>query len=234
MSDQCSEERFLHDIKSHNMAVHLDEGLHRHLSFSRNGSSIYRFDLLTWPGHLTITGDCGTYTFQRVPDMFDFFRTDEDYKRTHLDRMLHINPPYWGQKLLSVCKQGGYHEYDETEFAERVARQFEQYWEHAVWYTDLSTDMAEMWETIEQDVLSLADSEHDAYDAVNSFRYRDFQFQDFFDAGGTEAYTYHYLWCLYAIVSGIETYDAYKAAAKQKQREKDVEKVLDNLNGQEK
>ena len=35
-------------------------------------------------------------------------------------------------------------------------------------------------------------------------------FTDFFDGGGTTRYNFHYLWCLYAIVWGIQKYDEAK------------------------
>jgi hypothetical protein len=69
----CTEEHFLNDIKKHSMSIRKDEGMYRHLTFTNNDSSFYQFDLITWPGHLTISGDMGTYTFACIPDMFDFF-----------------------------------------------------------------------------------------------------------------------------------------------------------------
>ena len=51
----------------------------------------------------------------------------------------------------------------------------------------------------------------EAYRAVSDFSHeignRVFEFVDFFDGGGTETYTARYLWCLYAIVWGIQQYD---------------------------
>lgn len=208
MTDECTEQRFLKDIERHNMTVNLDDGVHRHLTFKREGSRCYRFDLVTWPGHLTVTGDCGTYTFERVPDMFDFFRPGPDYKLRHPEGPLFVNPGYWGQKLNSICKLGGYREYSETAFTQRVKSHFNDYCE----YGD-DMDTGALWQAIKQNVLSRAYIETDAYAAVSDFEYGDFDFVDFFDSsGGTDEYTFHYIWCLYAIVSGIETYDTHKLA----------------------
>jgi hypothetical protein len=44
---------------------------------------------------------------------------------------------------------------------------------------------------------------------TNEFQYDGFVFEDFFDGGGTERYTFHYLWCLYAINWGISQYDSH-------------------------
>lgn len=37
-----------------------------------------------------------------------------------------------------------------------------------------------------------------------------FEFIDFFDYGSAERFTWHYIWCLYAIVWGIMKYDEAK------------------------
>lgn len=81
--------RFARDTAGHQMAVLHDDGLYRHLRFrTPQFGSILGFDLITWPGCLTIRGDIGeAYTFNRHPDMFEFFRG----KR--------INPQYWSEKL---------------------------------------------------------------------------------------------------------------------------------------
>lgn len=99
MNDDVAE-RFAADVAQHQMTVLRDDGLYRHLQFVRvapspktgkpERSSFYWFELVTWPGHLAVTGDCGTYVFARIEDMFEFFRGDR------------INPGYWAEKV-----QGG-------------------------------------------------------------------------------------------------------------------------------
>ncbi len=79
MSDRNIEAEFLKDVSAHVMRVIRDDGAHRHLRFAAPTSSIYWFDVITYPGELVITGDCGTYVFRRLPDMFEFFRTDREY-----------------------------------------------------------------------------------------------------------------------------------------------------------
>lgn len=81
--------RFARETAAHTMTVLHDDGLYRHLRFRTPAfGSIYSFDLITWPGCLTIRGDIKeAYTFNRLPDMFEFFRG----KR--------INPHYWSEKL---------------------------------------------------------------------------------------------------------------------------------------
>lgn len=94
--------RFLINTANHTMKVHRDDGIYRHLEFSRNGSNSYRFDLVTWPGYLCVTGDMGTWTFSRITDMFDFFTA------SHFGRQesFLINPGYWSEKFESGAGRG--------------------------------------------------------------------------------------------------------------------------------
>ena len=207
MTNPCSEEQFLKDIKNHTMEIIRDEKLYRHISFTRNGSSVYRFDLITWPGYLCITGDCGTYVFRRLTDMFEFFRAEG----SRTTKKLVINPHYWGEKLESIGTNAGYRDFDSDHFERRVTEYF-----HDFFVDKCDVAKAECWRDIEESVLSLSDNEHEAYDAVRDFSFdtpkymEDFHFQDFFDGGGTEEYTFHYIWCLYAIAYGVQEYDKQK------------------------
>jgi hypothetical protein len=85
--------RFVRDTCDHKMQVFHDEGLYRHLRFVDPSSSMYWFDLVTWPGYLAIVGDAGDYVFCRTRDMFEFFESDFE------DCRWGINPHYWGEKL---------------------------------------------------------------------------------------------------------------------------------------
>lgn len=97
----CSIERFSKDTATHEMTVLRDDGVYRHLRFKGPGSSAYCFDLVTWTGHLAITGDMGANMFCRLDDMFEFFRTD----RLHGGHT--INPGYWSEKLQCAGERDG-------------------------------------------------------------------------------------------------------------------------------
>ncbi len=199
----CSSDRFLRDIRHHVMSVIRDDGVHRHLRFRQPDDSCYHFDLITWPWHLCITGDCGTYVFSRVEDMFTFFNA-----RRGDEVGMFINPAYWGEKLLSADKHGGYKEFATNLFTDRVKEHFDDYCQSREPDDEAKN---ELWEAIEDSVLSRAeDGEMWAYVAVNEFVHEGFSFTDFFDGGETESYTFHYLWNLYAIVWGIGVYDKEK------------------------
>lgn len=92
---ECTMERFLDDVAKHEMTVLADQGNVRHLSFRAPGTVIQHFNLTTWPNHLCVSGDMGTYVFSRLEDMFDFFRENK------------INPGYWHEKLKANCTFAG-------------------------------------------------------------------------------------------------------------------------------
>lgn len=73
----------------------------------------------------------------------------------------------------------------------------------------------ELWEEIELEVIHYSHDEHEANKAAHDFIYdlpdgEKFEFIDFFDYGSAERFTWHYIWCLYAIVWGIMKYDEAK------------------------
>lgn len=84
--------RFLMDTAFHRLEIIRDDGLYRHLRMQQPGTSNYYYDVITWPGYLTVTGDMGTWTFSRIADMFDFFGAWEGGINTH----------YWSEKLELV------------------------------------------------------------------------------------------------------------------------------------
>lgn len=204
----CTEELFLEDVTRHGMTVLRDDGVHRHIRFKRPDGSAYWFDLITWPGTLCIDGDCGTYVFRRMDDMFQFFRTDQDYASRN-GKTLGINLGYWSEKLVSKSKRG-VTEFSEERFKDAVKDEFDQ-WVESEEPSD--ADKAELWEEIEDNVLSyVEDGEHDAIRAAMSFSNETlgFEMADFYEHDCRE-YTYHFIWCCYAIAWGVKTYDAAAA-----------------------
>lgn len=95
MADQ---NRFLFDVRDHVMTIELDQGVHRSILFKQPRSSAYHFRLITWPGHLAISGDCEDFIFARLRDMFEFFR----YAGPAYERDDRINEGYWAEKLTAI------------------------------------------------------------------------------------------------------------------------------------
>ena len=196
---------FLRDVATHELTIIRNEGLYRHLRFSRPGSSCMYFDLITWPGHLCYTGDMGTYVFQRIEDMLEFFR------RETKGEALPINPGYWSEKVLAT--DGGRHpgcvfEYDHQKFLDTVMDY------QGDWLEGLSDEhQAELKEAVWDDVLHWADEvdERGNYQRVYEFSAevggQKYQFTDFFERS-MRRFTDRYIWCCRALVWGIEKYDA--------------------------
>jgi len=203
MKTRCTEEEFLREVTKHGIEIIADSGIHRHVIFKNPESSNCWFELITWPGTLCINGDCGTYVFSRLPDMFQFFRQKSG------EYFLSINPHYWGEKLQSVDRCSGFVEFDSDAFRKRVKEHFDSFMESHEEIDDEQKD--KLWEEIDWDVLHNLENEREAYRAMHDFSHKigdkTFEFTDFLDGGGTETYTARYLWCLYAIVWGIRQYD---------------------------
>jgi hypothetical protein len=201
MKYECTHERFLKDVSGHVMTIVRDDGVHRHLRFKKPDASEYYFDIITWPGNLIISGDMSTYSFARLPDMFEFFRHDND----------RINPGYWAEKI-TACGREGYEEFD----AERVREVVEEYYNEWLEFAGLTKeeDMEgnEIWGEIERQVLNHLDEgdQHRAMLGLYDFKYEDFEFTDIFEYN-FKKYTFRYIWNCYAIAWAVQQYDKSKA-----------------------
>lgn len=220
----CTEARFLHDVRDHKMTVIRDDGVHRHLRFRRPYEGAYWFDLITWPGTLCIDGDMGTYVFRRLDDMFEFFRTDREWM-TRRGNKLGINPSYWSEKLQSESTYGkGFEEFSSESFRRNVMEDVAEWKEANQPDEDASVSerddfdqiVESLMEELEERVLSKADDgEIRAMDAAYEFESEaadDFELTDVWEWRCRE-YTFHFIWCCYAIAWGIQVYDDAKAAA---------------------
>jgi hypothetical protein len=199
------EKRFVESTENHQMTVLNNDGLYRHIRFKKPNTSIDFFDLITWPNHLCITGDMGSFLFSRAEDMFSFFRRPE----------LEINPQYWAEKCISQSLFGnGIRQFSKEVFEKAVTCEFKNHLECKRRYVDLSDpveikkfgqEMRELWSGIQEDVFG-SENDWEAMDSIYRFDCPDGLFQDFWETTITE-YTFHFLWALYAIVWGISQYD---------------------------
>lgn len=216
----CTEERFLSDIKEHSLEVLHDDGVYRHLKFTNNGSQNFRFDLTTWPGYLCISGDMGTYTFQRTTDMFEFFRTDKNdfnYNKTGLS----INARYWAEKLESEKRDNKGREFDESLILPSIIEHATQYCSDIDYEECTNPETDEKFNSNEELLEFYLNEirEHFKYVEMDEYRFcravddfeseihADFNFTDEWEWIETHKYTFHYIWCLYAIAYGVEQYD---------------------------
>lgn len=217
---ECTEERFLKDAATHEMTILKDDGIYRHIRFKRPDSSSYRFDLITWPGFLCYCGDMGTYVFSRLPDMFEFFRTDR-----RSGARLGINPGYWAEKVQADSRnRNGTECFSEDRFREALKNDFDSFFESYEPDDDapdeekkaFAESKENAWEAVESEILSVDSLEHEGIGAAMNFSCegpasRRLQFEDFYDHHFTEL-TFHFMWCCYALAWGIAAYDKAKEA----------------------
>ncbi len=191
--------RFNRDVEEHQMEVLLDQGLYRHVRFKKPGTGMYYFDLITTPGQLTIRSDMGTYVFSRAADMFEFF-TGNGY----------VNADYWGEKLQAIDTHCGYRDHSEEAFRKWVIGHF---WNRRESYEP--NVAAQIWADIRDSIFddyTDRTSKSACIDALDSFQSHGFRYGDTWDNDWTE-FSYQYLWCCHAILSGIKNYYAAKADA---------------------
>lgn len=220
-------QRFLRDAAGHQLSIAHDDGVYRHLIFKQPGSSVYRFDLTTWPGYLAYTGDMGTYVFTRTHDMLSFFR------RHSPDAS--IDYRYWAEKVEGADKHDGVRAFSFQTF-KREVRQYVRQRISGMFDDVRDDDMArkrlavaaarELRAAVETGVLECDDNEVRAYDAVSDFMFGNkhchhamdswrtlypddyaFAFADFWETDCKE-FTLRFVWCCHAMVWGIAQYDA--------------------------
>lgn len=198
--EKCTQESFNRDVASHEMEIIRDEGLYRHVRFKRPGTTDMMFSLVTFPGTLVYHGDMGCYVFSRVPDMFQFFRRPGGAAG--------INPGYWSEKLDATSTYGnGHREFSPARFREWVTGQLDSH---------EATD--ELREDVREQVLSRADDgEFWAMHALADYEPCDQADRHVLELDGFDSkdYTFHFLWCCYALVWAISFYDEHAAAARQ-------------------
>jgi hypothetical protein len=192
-------EQFLLDVADHKMTVVHEAGLHRHLHFGAPGTSDMHFQIVTFPGHLVYVGDMGSYTFQRLEDMFAFFRTKPAHKESP-----HINLGYWAEKLEAVDRHGSYEEWEPEEFKRYVIRDFRDHCRD----NDVDHETRrEIWQELKDDVFSTVDEgEHACREAARNFSLAGFEFYDSWEWDCTE-YTLRFVWACYAIAWAVMQYD---------------------------
>jgi hypothetical protein len=214
MGTSCTYDQFAKDTANHQMEVVLDHGTNRHLRFRQPGTYCYGFDIVTWPGHLAITGDMGAAVFTRLPDMFEFFRSS-GHKRDGIP--LEINVSYWAEKC--VAHDGRQKEFNADGFRRVVKKRYDDYVAERLDDENQPPEWAsDLWEEIQDGILCLDRESTDfALAAMHDFepqdeRYRSFRFHDVSDyASSVEAYSFHMVWRLYAIAYAIKAYDASRA-----------------------
>lgn len=211
-----TESTFLRNVAQHQMTIVHEAGELRHIRFARPGTSNMSFNLTTVPGYLMFTGDMGAWTFTRLRDMFEFFRT-----ALRGDDRLYINLGYWSEKLTACDCNGrgpsdGATEFDRKKFAAIVREQGKDLLREAKadgHDKEVRADMLEELRELLSDIDT--DDEREAYELANDWKYRAgssvYTFSDLWDHD-FKSYRRSFVWACYAIAWGIQQYDAATAS----------------------
>jgi len=196
---QSFRDKFLKDVAQHQMEIQLDQGVFRHVVFKRPNTINQLFSLTTTPGRLVFGGDIGCFVFERIHDMFAFFRRDME--------RFDPNFGYWHEKLVAVDRHMGSMNASVDKFRDNLEQYVEQ-------YDDLTgEEIGQVHEFIDEAATLFEDEcPHEAYVAVGNFELRDAPFFTDFWESSNEEYTICYLWACHAIQWGVAQYDKAKQA----------------------
>ena len=185
-------QRFLSDTTNHQMTVLRDDGLYRHLRFQVPGDWAYRYDLITWPGFLAVTGDMGEYLFTRIDDMFSFFGAEQS-----------INPDYWSEKLAGKGTSDQAHVFTVPAF-QAVVLDWYRFYAEDLEPAEASALRAAIDNELLADDIAPSNS-HEGYQLLDSFNYGEHHITDCWEYNMTE-FDSRFLWCCWGIVAGIKQY----------------------------
>jgi hypothetical protein len=237
-TEKLTEARFLEHVAKHQMIIKLDHGVYRHVVFRNPDDSNMWFELITYPGRLVYSGDMGCFVFNRLHDMFTFFRGRVNPSKPDA---LYINEGYWHEKLEAVDRHDGSEGYSFAKFKEACEEQIASFLKDESEDIELLNSLqpdaepfeAELREAVENEVYSYAEeSQTDAYRVANDFTFSrevpydngltglqrrphtlkvEFTFSDIWECNSNE-YSLRFLWCCYALNWAIRVYDAHHAA----------------------
>lgn len=204
MTEEKIKDRFLRDIAQHQMEIRHDDDLYRHVVFKQPNTISMMFSLTTTPGRLIYGGDMGCFVFERLPDMFEFFRDKKPERGPNLG--------YWHEKLVAIDRGGS-----EEKSVERFRENLENY---LTQNEDMpESDIKAVKDFIEEVVTEFEDEGPEvAYRSVHEFslpkpkeswRNRVQFFSDFWEYSDS-IFTLRYQWACHAIQWGIAQYDAAK------------------------
>ncbi len=188
---ECTKDRFLKSVKNHKIKVLQNDGVYRHIRCAKPGTVIDSFSLTTWPGFLCIAGDMGDYLFSRLDDMFNFFRSRE----------MKINPVYEHEKLRAGSRFEPAKKFSRELLREIVRDEFRDGRRNG---EITNKNKHEIWRELSW--IRNAENEADAISAAENFECCGFTLLDFYENELRE-FTYHFIWCLYAITWGINQFD---------------------------
>jgi hypothetical protein len=199
-----AKESFYKYVPDYKVTIESDVGVCRTLFVGMPGRSEGHFRILTAPGVLVITGDYGSFIFERERDMFGFFG----------DTSREPNTQYWREKVQAGKTQ----EFCEDTFLKSVE------WEFTSW-AECEVETEEVAKVVGNLMTAFkgAGGDRGEYGALAAWY--DFNAKHEFGADDVEsrfvasspfegsymAETFRFVWCCYAIPWTIEQYRKLKA-----------------------
>lgn len=204
----CTFDRFTNDVEQHQLTVIKDDGLYRHLKVAKPNSNAMHYNITTWPGYLCISGDMGCFTFERLTDMFEFFRCTPGS----------INPTYWQEKVQAGAGHSGANAITSEPDFDAYETRLKEYLAEFVASLDPEDEseaqkIEEATDAVNNFINSYERSEYDVVSRINEWDPSDaggMELVDFWDCS-LDKFRFHYIWCCYAIVHAIHMYDTLKA-----------------------
>lgn len=172
--ENLTDEEFQSQVQEHKMEVLAKDGVNRTVRFAKPGTSINHFYVTTWPGHICISGDMGTYVFARIQDMAQFFDSTGSIS-------------YYTEKLQAGVAK----EYDQDCALETL---------HEIRECSLLRPITNEMAQDYIDGLEL-DDEYSFAEALRNWDASSAGFDiDLADIQRPERYKYHYIWCIKALI----------------------------------
>lgn len=197
-------DQFVEDVSAHQLTIMRDAGVYRHL-LCRNPKfdKMYAFEIITSPNLLLFHGDCGTFVFSRLHDMFQFFRSDCVRSDLPLG--------YWSEKIEAAPAGIDVMMYSQRLAEDGVQAAFD------TWAQSQSLQGSELehaQQELDDQILIHCDSLDALFDCIGT----ELECGYTFDIVDVNYRTLHpaVIWCMYAIVWAIRQYDKAKESKEQK------------------
>lgn len=186
------------DVSEHQMTIENDNDVFRSILFSRQESRASYFRIITWPNHLAISGDMGDYSFCRTHDMFNFFN----------QKVGNINPSYWSEKITSDSTFSPHKKFAWGNFEASLLEELQ--------LQNEELDANELRQKLKEVLLFVEPDEHGAislirgWDGICELHDVELELDPSSSNLRMESFSYHFIWCLHAIVWGIDQYNTHK------------------------
>lgn len=196
-------QEFKNSVVNHQLTINLDHGLYRDITVKNPESSVCAYHVISRPRYLMICGDMGTFVFNvRANDAFEYFRNNLDNIRSS---------QYYRSKLQSEDISVKSTQFD----FEGVLAQLDEYLQNFLDYylecpenKNLDYEMAKA--AVERFRTQTDRNEYSYVEAINNwdeYEAGGMSIDDFWDGNTGLIATYHYKWCIYAIIHAVNLYN---------------------------